>query len=896
MANFQSTPDVLPQVVSPLNLGLINNVLAAKQGQFDKNAAELDETLAQMKQKEDLLQRQPDKERFANHINSVLNVINRNGKMDVSSNGLTRQIKGSIKSVLNDSYIIQQMGIGIQKNNLDTELASMKNSKDEKVRAQYNTLNHAFALNQAKWDDYMAGKRDDIDNLSYHNYVDVTQTAAQKIKAFKDLKGDETIQVPFTDANGVKRIKTTTVKGLTSDEIVAYMPQILSPEESKQLIINGWGKYQGKGGLKVAQDAFQDYSGKVLANADKDIESYRIEANNKNLSKEQRDIAFRHQKAAEDRKKSFKDNLDSVDINDVASVGGFIETNSWKANFAQMAGAKTSIEYSTDSAAYDAENLTLAKNKDRREEEKHNLEMLKLQQEVGLSPSAQEKVSLSTVPTENQSETNPYASLATDFDNQNNKIVGTINNLVQSGGVDAETKKAYQIAYTNYLKSGSSEPTAAKQAFEKAGLDKIFPEQHAEIIKQTMQRNNMAAVLTKANDAIYDTFQENPDKYMQEVENTIKLAENKKQATRTWRDVAEPLIKSGLFSDEFSPESDAEKRAAEMKSFVAQHGGKEKLKAKLLDPNNKALLKDFTNRLERFETSLSPVFVKTSLLADSRQKRNDIVARNNMGVVTTAQEATVTDKGLKNRIIAAIPQKEGQVGFDADKGITYRKITYQGAPAFQIVQSGARVAGEKLVEDNRTHIVTPQDELFNVLNQQTKWDADRRGIKAGEINYSIKNENINYIDFEQKSALNRAANYIQSVTGGKVMGSGVAPSNYLTKESTEMVYKAKLGSVISSNKLEQLTSLMAKNPYDKFQVESTPMASQHGQTQFTTRVFIKKGGSPMLINEEDTNKTVMDDQLIMFTKQYPQITIGEAMLEYLAQNPSKIDSVIERLQ
>ena len=272
MANYESQVTTQPAVLDAgVNLNLVAKVLEAKQGQFDKNAAEIDSTLSEMKQNENLLLRDGtnspinDKERFSSHINTILSVINRDGKMDVSSNGLTRQIKGSIKSVLNDDYIVHQIGIGVQKRNFDASMEEMKNSKNPKIRESYNTINHNDALKQAGLYDYMKGidatgqKVDDIGTLQYHNYTNAPRDIEDRVQNWAKENGYHT-SVESVDKGLF--IQNSTHKSLSKDEIIGFIKNDLDPSTTEQLNINARHTYDNMSDEAFKTEALQTYESK----------------------------------------------------------------------------------------------------------------------------------------------------------------------------------------------------------------------------------------------------------------------------------------------------------------------------------------------------------------------------------------------------------------------------------------------------------------------------------------------------------------------------------------------------------------------------------------------------------------------------------------------------------
>lgn len=886
MASYLSTPDTPQEYQSPINLNLLNQALSVNQGKYDNGLQKYNNNLAQLKVQENLLLRQEDKDRFAQNVQGLIDEVNKSGKINWAKSGLTNKINAYTNMAIDD-YTLDQIGISQSIRNFDTEIKK----KREKNDGSYSDVNYAFAQEQAGIANYLQGrdaqgnKVDKIGALQYTNYIDVNKSALEKAKAFKELKGEETVEIPFTDSDGVRRTKTTSVKGLTESEILAYMPQILSPQEGKQLQINGWAKYQGENGLAVAQEAFKSYTKNVEENLNANIEKYNVDYNNKNLTQEQRNQAFRNKTAEEDRKSQYLQSFKSIDPNNSASIGGFLETTNWKTTFAKMAGAKTSVTYDTDAAFYDAKDLELKYSAESRAVQKHSLEMTKLQQEINKEAvgavGSGTGVSLSNLPVENVDETNPYTTLVKDFATESVGIVSLANNTLQGGGIDDNTKKSYQANYAEAIKSGYAPATAAKTAFSKSGLSNLFPEQYSQILEAYVRRNDMASVLKESNTQTVNVFKQDPAKYV----SSLRQKLNSLGRVETTGAYGIPIMSKTADSPEVRQAQD----------FVNKNGGWDNLQKTLLaDPTKIPVFENVLNGLETLadragvRTTLNP-FGSVSLREDSLSGRNKIVADKGKGIVTTNKLATVTNDKVKEQIINAIPQMEGEVAFDPKKGLSFRR-TDDGS--FEVIQSGLKEGVKGIFGSARTYTVKRGDDLYNVLNAQALNEAQSRQVTAGNYTTPINNENIQFLDIQQKSALNKASNFISGTLGANFqMGSKVNPSYFLTQPTTDQVYKQKLQALIPAEKIEALTALMSKDAYNKFTVSATPV-----QGQWTTSVSLKKGGAPLLLSETETGKQVMDKQLLLFIKQYPQILVGEAVLEYLQQNPKEIDTVLNRLK
>lgn len=856
MSSFLSAAYTPTEVSSSFNTNLAAKVLAIKENKYSENKAKVEAQQALYANQLKGL-RDSDNEYIAARLQEANQAIESYGNKDYSLTANTDALLGNLKAVYEDPIVRSAVLNRAKYDQINKEIAEKRKKND----GSYSDVNYSYMLEQGGYNAYMRGETKDLGKLQYQNYIDVTKTALSKVKDFKDLRGDETIEIPFTDTDGTRRIRKETVKGLTDSEILAYMPQILSPDESKQLQINGWAKYQGENGLEVAQSTFQKYKNDVNSNLDSNISTYTTNSKNKNLSQEERDKAFKLKTAEEARKAQITENLNSIDINSAASIGGFLETQSWKTNFAEMAGAKTSIDYDTDAAAYQAANLELALRQDRRSEAKLPYEMAKLQADAAKATAAITQpsstgISLSTIEPEKVDEAQPYESLMTDFNKQSNAIVASGVRVLEEGGVDDNTKKAYQDNYNDAIRKGYAPATATKMAFSRSGLSNLFPEEYSNILETYTRRGNIASVAKKADDTLVETFTENPDKYVQQAVNTLEWFKNKQ-----WYPTVEERT-AGL------------QKQKQISDFINNNGGIQGLTQKLSDPKNSNLISQFAK-----------IIPNSTLAQDSEGKRNEVVAKTNQGIVNTGQIATVTDPKLAERIVNAIPQEQDRVPFNPKQGITY-KSTPQGT--FEIIQSGAKEGVKGIFGTSRTYEVKQGDDLYNLLNSLTLNEAQRREVTADKYTTAINNENIQYLD---KPKATKAAGFVSNTLRGYQLTSQINPTRFLTEPTTNEAYKGKLKGIIPDEKVDELTKLMSTKSYEKFAVSATPVLGQ-----WTVDVTLKKGDSPLLLGEVETGRKVMDKQLLLFVKQYPQIMVGEALLEYIQENPREIDTILNRLR
>lgn len=275
MANYNSALAAYGDVKSPIDVDFMGKVLMAKQGSFDAGLAQIDESLAAMKQQENILIRPEDKARLAGNIQTLLNTVNSSGKLDLSSKNITRTIKNQIGTALDD-YTVTQIG-NSQKIRTAYAEASEKQKKGD---ATYNATNFNFMLAQAGVEDYIKGynskgeKVDNVGELVYDNYID-------SIKLLKDdidkWGKDYGIHAEWTKEGKAGDLIYTDIKHnvLRKEDVLERMKTSLNPKIMKQFTIDAWAHYKGTNEEELHKDVTQFYTSE---NAKEDINIANAEA------------------------------------------------------------------------------------------------------------------------------------------------------------------------------------------------------------------------------------------------------------------------------------------------------------------------------------------------------------------------------------------------------------------------------------------------------------------------------------------------------------------------------------------------------------------------------------------------------------------------------------------
>lgn len=270
MANYNSILQNFGDVKSPVDVDFMGKVLMAKQGQFDAGLAQIDESLAELKQKENLLIRDEDKARLSGNIQSLLNTVNSSGKLDLSSKNITRSIKNQIGTALDD-YTVTQISNSQTIRNAYAEAAE----KQKKGDPLFNNGNFNYAVNKAGFSDYIKGynekgeKVDSIGNYQYTNYRDLEKEASDFITTMESKAGDDKIE--YLDGQGGKQ--TVTRKNLNPTQIRQIAYSMLRGGAQEQLSINAWVNTGGyKDTQRILGDTENIVNDKITKNANRILE------------------------------------------------------------------------------------------------------------------------------------------------------------------------------------------------------------------------------------------------------------------------------------------------------------------------------------------------------------------------------------------------------------------------------------------------------------------------------------------------------------------------------------------------------------------------------------------------------------------------------------------------
>jgi hypothetical protein len=866
MTTYQSiVPNITPYQ-APTDVEFSAKVMGAVQGRYDKNLAEIDETLAQLGQVENSLLRPEDKEIFAQRAQEMVNLINRSGKIDWSKNNLARQVKKQMGAVLDDEYIINQIGISSKIKNFEAQMQEKQKLKD----GSFSTINYQDAIESAGIDKYLKKETDSIGGLVYHDYVDITESTAKKLKSFKEVRGKESIQVP--DNQG--QLHTRTIESLTEAEILAYVPDVMSPEEREQLRINGRAKYRQNPEAAIA--SYDAYTKNVLGNIEQNIKNAE-ELLTVEKDEEKRAIVDTKLKAYRIEKEQVEASLKGVNSLEGDArwryAAGQLEELDWTRKIAKVLGAKVSTSIEEDKAYTTAMKLEA-------EAEKARLES----GAGGIDPNA---IKLSAISEDLPESQNVYNNTVREFNAAKNTVISTVDSVV--GNLNDDDKKNYEIRYKELQKQGLPESQAKQKAFYDSGLSEKFPAENFAINTASTERNNAASVINATKVALEDKFKENPDKY-----------------TQGFYEMVKELIMDSSFSSNLPVSSEQSSRMlknkeliGKVKSFLKESGAKGELKdytvnlKKYLSENpNK--IEDFAKLTNELDKAFKPIGAllnwgrDVNLLEDSKDRREKIAADKGYGKVIAASSATITNEKLREKIINSIPQTSEAANMDLKQPVSFIRT----ADGIKVVQNRTSKIEGLFRGQKIEYEFKETDDVYNDLDKLVSLKVKEQGINAKNNPVPIKSKDFKYIQGTDEATLASNRNFFAAKTGNPNHTIAEVPSrNFLTKEDTKLQYSLSLPK-IDKNKLDTLVDLMAKQTSKKFEVTLEPQ----GET-FVLRTDLKNNdGSVKMLNRIPTGESKYGDVLVLLTQQYPQITVSAAMLTYLQKYPNEIDNLIAKLQ
>jgi hypothetical protein len=872
MANAYSTPINYGQTIPTTDLAqYLGTIQHGMQQKFDVNLAKIDELISKVSAVP--LARDKDKRYLGERLQNLLSVVDANSKIDLTDNVVARQITGQIASAIDDN-VRTQLQNSAKINSFNQELSTIKAKKPE----LYNAANHGYALEQAGFNSYMNEDIDELGSLSYSPYIDVTQSMLKKVKDLKDLKGDEVIQIP--DPLNPGGMRERTIKGLTKEELFQYMPNILTSEEQNQLKINGWANY--KDNLVGAKAKLSEYSEKSLRNYDDEISHQQTIVDNKALSEEERAIAKSKIEATKKGKEVFSENLKSINVNKADSIGYFLELNSWKDGFSELASARVSEKYVKNDYYFEVENLKI-------KQEELGIKRAEALAKAGVDANGKPIVNPNSVSIAKREGALPenldaIGALKKDYDDTYNSIVSEVKAAYDSESMPEEVKKNFKSTLAKYgyspdgtiineaLAKGNSRASAMKVAFDSSKMGVYRPDAAKALSGLDAKRLSIATdIAVPKGEAIKETFIANPDSYVRGFTNVLKNLETPTRAA------ASPGIggSATMTSSDINP-----KVLKEAKDFLQNNGGAKGLK--------QALLKDPRKIQEFNRISKAIGGAGANLESDSKKVANEKLSKNTekgrTAYFNTFQIANITDEKAREIIISKIPQTESGQIFDSKKPLSFYKNEDGSVTITQNAGLGENKEG--IWAKARPEVrVDKEDDLYKDLMNYVDINESNRGLDASRTKIKIKPETTpSFNSSNNEIILSKVAESIKTLSPDVTSQFVAPPANFVTKKDTKNVFLATLAGDIPKADIEAFVEKLPSKLKD-FDVELKPMDGV-----WAVNIETKNG---LLIKEYSTKSQFLQQDMAYLVNHHPEIIISNALLVYLKDNPEKINTILK---
>lgn len=267
MASAYSIARTYNEFIPPVDLEFMANAMEMKQNQYDANYAAVQGQLDFIANL-DILKGE-DKQYLVERTKALVEDINLSGKIDISNNAVTKQLQSHIKQAL-DNNVMNAVASTAKYRKFKSSLEELKQNNPD----QYSLENELYSLRP--FQNYlMDGKVGSVlGELSYTPYTDIQKKFNEYVNEMNESYGDRVVEVPKIGADGERYIEKRTWRGLSQNEIRSVFENSLSPQDTKQLQINGWYRF-GLATPEIAEKKYFEFRDAEVAEADGNIALYK---------------------------------------------------------------------------------------------------------------------------------------------------------------------------------------------------------------------------------------------------------------------------------------------------------------------------------------------------------------------------------------------------------------------------------------------------------------------------------------------------------------------------------------------------------------------------------------------------------------------------------------------
>jgi len=832
--NYLSRPY---QPEAPVQRGDLNvdfQVLNTLQTRYDANKAIVDQTLAQYEMLRGL--RTSDNEYIANKLAQVKSQIDSYGNIRFEHKSTVDSLTKTLQNVLKDPIVRDAVQSKAIKDNYDASVAELK----KKNRELYSDANYQYGLYQAGMQDYLAGKTNKLGSATYTPYKNLQETHLKNLKTIKELKGSRYVEVPGAVVNGVQTVVKKEIDGLTQEEIQSYFGYLLTPEDNKQIEINGWSKWSQSDKTKAeAKNLLLQTQSAKLNNLNTALNYYAVEKENGAKSQEQREEARRKY---EETSKSIEQ-IKGINYNEMSpdAIAYNLERSSYLAGISNMAGAEwktrtevdpiwkasSDLEMQMQKLAIDREELLLKQQKEQRE-----IDALAVQQQGEVTTFMKTDENLPEEIDAGDDMKQIYNSF-----NTTNKLIQENVKTVLENYTEAETapllaelnKKGIQYKNGTFSfideKDKTVRPLSAEivSAYEASGLSKLGGTVATEISRLKSERSKIVNDIKQVETpALKATFDKNPDKYITDLFDLYKASSSSnivpasKIFSEMWVNITgEELSKRDLLRLESSGGvlGDDSYFRDKLKTSLEKSPDKLRTLSKSTDELLKQASKDWLR---------NTFYVGSTLSENAKEETSKMIQqRTQQGLMTSIYSGfKVQDEKKREAIVNMIPntQVEGapfstketiEFSLDKDKNLiiqqrqadskdrglfTPRVSTYKASPndtVYQTLINMVNIEGKSVNIPATKGFSTP----VKKVRLETYSTGDRHIYEDKNNNISVQfqqdlqkgNQLISLFGKDVNTALQNAVLLSDKKTAEKLISDVLQTSKQLPKEQTQQI-------------------------------------------------------------------------------------------------------------
>lgn len=328
---------------SPYDMDFIAQAMAYKQSKMDANRAMIQQNIDNIVGLD--IDKPESREYLNKRVEQLLANVNQYGAVDLSSDGIARNIASYVSSAIDDTVINAYAG-------------TMEGRKMEKYYDdllindpnKYNERNKAFAMAPYyQWlQDGQAGSR--LAPLQVSNYVDYREEAENVLKQVREAqKSGQEIQYP--DPNNPGYMITEKIDQMTEDQVQQIAYNMMSEGAKKQMYIDGWYMSQTQPEL-FTNDALSGYVNTFNQSFDRKRDAIRAEMAGAISDPRRYNELYAAYQTLIDKKESFNTRAQQIfGSGDAAQMGAFMVENNFLNGLGKTwAYSNSTKKYSEDGA------------------------------------------------------------------------------------------------------------------------------------------------------------------------------------------------------------------------------------------------------------------------------------------------------------------------------------------------------------------------------------------------------------------------------------------------------------------------------------------------------------------------------------------------------------------